>query len=232
MTTLSHVFDLMDQWRHLPDYQLERRADIFFAAYLPAFLSERSGNMVHPQLIPEFPVRIGTIYPHIPINKSNKIDYVAIAKDVSQCWLVELKTDIGSRRQKQDAYLKAAVKIGMPALIQGIVQIVEATQHKHKYCCLLRLLKQLQWIKLPDTLEAALQSRHWDSAVNNCLKDVTVTVPDMPMHILYIQPHTTQTDEVGFEELAEWLKKIGDETATRFAKSLKTWAQYQPGRPD
>ena len=35
------VFELLDDWRHLPAYQLERRADIYFAMYLPELLAER-----------------------------------------------------------------------------------------------------------------------------------------------------------------------------------------------
>ena len=36
--TIERVFKLLDNWRHLPDYQLERRADIFFALFLPEVL--------------------------------------------------------------------------------------------------------------------------------------------------------------------------------------------------
>jgi hypothetical protein len=31
---ISKLFHLLDNWRNLPSYQLERRADIFFALYL------------------------------------------------------------------------------------------------------------------------------------------------------------------------------------------------------
>ena len=34
MTKIDTVFDSMDRWRHLPGYQLERRADLFFALYM------------------------------------------------------------------------------------------------------------------------------------------------------------------------------------------------------
>jgi len=33
-TPLQTIFRHLDCWRHLPAYQLERRADIFFSAYL------------------------------------------------------------------------------------------------------------------------------------------------------------------------------------------------------
>ncbi len=35
MKHLNELFDNMDSWRHLPAYQFERRADIFFSIYLP-----------------------------------------------------------------------------------------------------------------------------------------------------------------------------------------------------
>ncbi|HPD48392.1 MAG TPA: hypothetical protein P5279_17685 [Anaerohalosphaeraceae bacterium] len=71
---ISQLFDRMDAWRHLPNYQLERRADLFFSLYLPSVLESKFGVPVSPIVIPEFPVRIGTIYPNIPTDKSYKID--------------------------------------------------------------------------------------------------------------------------------------------------------------
>src|SRR3954452_20611879 len=107
METTNRIFDLLDGWRHLPDYQLERRADVFFAAFLPEFLSWRLKLDIRPFLIPEFPVRIGTIYPTIASNQSCKIDYLALDTTGRHAVFVELKTDSSSRREKQDQYLKA-----------------------------------------------------------------------------------------------------------------------------
>lgn len=39
--TVEGVFNLLDCWRHLPAYQLERRADIIFALFLLEVLQER-----------------------------------------------------------------------------------------------------------------------------------------------------------------------------------------------
>jgi len=79
MEKIIEVFDKMDMWRHLPNYQLERRADIFFSIYLPEVLESKFGIKINNKLIPEFPVRIGTIYPNIATDKSYKIDYVALS---------------------------------------------------------------------------------------------------------------------------------------------------------
>ena len=39
---ISKIFDTLDDWRQLPAYQLERRADIFFGIYLEEILNENS----------------------------------------------------------------------------------------------------------------------------------------------------------------------------------------------
>ena len=102
----TRIFDLLDHWRHLPDYQLERRADVFFAAYLPQFLAHRWGMASAVQVIPEFPLRLGTLYPAAgQRNQSCKADYLALAPDLSRAAFVELKTDALSRRTEQDKYL-------------------------------------------------------------------------------------------------------------------------------
>ena len=228
MDATAKILDLLDQWRHLPDYQLERRADIFFATYLVDFLADREGVDVEPLLVPEFPVHIATIYPHIPINQSFKIDYVAFASDRSKAWFVELKTDSSSRRDKQNAYLKAAESAGMPALIDGLLKIVAATKAKHKYCCLLRLLERLSAVELPNDLDEALASRHWDSAVNACLPKVKNVCPPLPVDVLFLQPVSNGPMEIGFEELASWLDGR-DAVADRFSASLRDWASVKAG---
>ena len=59
MKQIDTLFNRMDAWRHFPNYQLERRADIFFALYLPEVLEAKLRFAVGSELAPEFPVRIG-----------------------------------------------------------------------------------------------------------------------------------------------------------------------------
>jgi hypothetical protein len=59
MTSVDTVFDHMDRWRHLPAYQLERRADIFFSVYLAEVVQEVTGVPVSPSMIPELPLKRG-----------------------------------------------------------------------------------------------------------------------------------------------------------------------------
>ena len=62
MKRINDLFDYMDNWRHLPSYQLERRADSFFSIYMKAFVQNRFDVEIE-SVIPEFPERKGTIYP-------------------------------------------------------------------------------------------------------------------------------------------------------------------------
>ena len=82
--TISDLFGLLDKWRHLPDYQLERRADIFFALFLPEVLGKHFGICINPILIPEFPIRKVTVAPWLAKNgrddSSKKVDYLALQK--------------------------------------------------------------------------------------------------------------------------------------------------------
>lgn len=103
--TINKLFDLLDDWRNLPAYQLERRADIFFAIHLEKIIEETLGTKID-FVIPEFPVRVGEISTaHPELNKSFKIDYMTYSISENKVYLIELKTDQRSRREKQDWYL-------------------------------------------------------------------------------------------------------------------------------
>jgi len=75
MDPLERVFRHLDRWRHLPNYQLERRADIFFSVYLGAVVEEFTGVALEEEFLPEFPLKRELS------DKSVKVDYVLFAKD-------------------------------------------------------------------------------------------------------------------------------------------------------
>ncbi len=98
-----------------------------------------------PAVIPELPLRRGTLFGEYVdgANASVKVDYALFSADGSRVFLVELKTDQGSRRDGQDKYLRAAQAVGMRQILSGIMKIVSATaaQYRPKY---LHLLAQLE----------------------------------------------------------------------------------------
>ena len=54
---LNRLFANLDRWRHFPDYQLERRADVFFSLYLPTAIEHLTGVAIAEPVIPELPLR-------------------------------------------------------------------------------------------------------------------------------------------------------------------------------
>jgi hypothetical protein len=207
------LFDNLDRWRHLPAYQLERRADIFFSIYLPEIMQMKVG--CEPSLvIPEFPVHIPAIYPDAKTNLSFRIDYLAVFKDPQRLVFLELKTDPRSKREEQDKYLKKARDVGMVKLLLGLQEICHKTSSREKYECLLSLLASGGLIvrKAPWEFESA----------QNLPKP----------EILYIQPSpgTSGEEVITFDEVANLICKHDDYLSHRFAQSLREWCSIAAGQ--
>jgi hypothetical protein len=229
MSIINRIFDRMDEWRHLPNYQLERRADLFFSVYLPEALERRFGAPVVETLVPEFPVRIGSIYPDIPINESYKIDYVAFTQDLSRAIFVELKTDDSSRRTEQDKYLAAAREVGMPALLGGLLQILQATGAKRKYIHLLCLIESIGLLRLPREMRILATAAKL-RGVGELAKRIEITCPVESCEIVYLQPTGNGPDVLNFSDFSAVVRESGDAFSLRFADSLLEWAAVEAGK--
>jgi hypothetical protein len=202
----NKLFDLLDHWVSFPNYQLERRADIFFAVHLDQIF-KTIRNVEIELIIPEFPIRIGTIYPDVNIDKSYKIDYVVKIKDKNKVVFIELKTDSGSRRESQDKYLQASQDVGFQALLGGLKQIYEVTKYKTKDQSLLK-----------DLSKAGIINFESDK----------ITIPNVKYEseIVYLQPKSNGgKSEIGFKEIASALSSSGDAITKRFCKSLEEWSK-------
>ena len=111
---LCRVFQNLDRWRHLPAYQLERRADAFFSPYLKGLLEDFTRDRLMDIIIPELPIK--DEHSH----RSAKVDYALFSEDRTVAYLVELKTDLGSRRESQDLYLERAKQMGFRSILEGL----------------------------------------------------------------------------------------------------------------
>lgn len=139
---INSLFDLLDDWRNIPGYQLERRADIFFALHLEIILEKVLGVKID-KIIPEFPLRLGELPDENPkSNLSYKIDYLAYSKEENKVYIIELKTENSSLRNAQDKYLKSAKKIKVQGILKGLQKIYKASNQKVKYDYLLNMLDQ------------------------------------------------------------------------------------------
>jgi len=219
----------MDSWRHLPNYQLERRADLFFTLYLKEVLKNNLGFDFKEIIIPEFPVRIGTIFPKVPINKSYKIDYLCISKDETKSVLVELKTEIKSRRFEQDKYLKKSTECGLNKLLEGLIEIFQATNSKRKYFYLLTKLEELGLLRLPPEMNNLIESENL-VGINEVSKNIEITSRVSETKVRYIQPYGDSDLVISFSEFANVVRQKNDPFSKRFAASLDEWAQIQAGR--
>lgn len=228
MKPIQMLFDRMDSWRHLPNYQLERRADLFFSIYLPEVLHAKLGFPVGDQIIPEFPVRIGTIYPDIPIDKSYKIDYVLLSADTKKAILVELKTEGLSRRDKQDKYLLASRKAGFAELVTGVLDIFRVTNSKRKYYALLELMELMGLIRIPIEMKG-IMSRSSLQGVTEVSYNIEITTSVTDSLIVYVQPNGEGNNIINFEEFSATVIKHGDPVSMRFAESIQKWATTKAG---
>jgi hypothetical protein len=228
MTAIDTVFDLLDAWRHFPSYQLERRADIYFALYLPEVLEAKLGFPLDPRLVPEFPARIGALYPDETSNASYKIDYVALSAERDKAVLVELKTDGHSRRPEQDAYLRAAQEAGLHRLLEGLLDILRATDKKRKYGCLLTYLEELGMLRLPAGLRE-IMARPSLRGLTGASRHVEILVDPPETLVVYVQPQGEGPNVINFRDFAGVVRTHDDDVSWRFARSLCAWADVQAG---
>lgn len=211
MSAINELFDKLDDWRNLPAYQLERRADIFFAMYLPDIVAAKFGWQIQ-SILPEFPIRIELVNRHRITNQSVKFDYLLRLEQQPHFALLELKTDMSSRGAKQEEYLKDACSKGMHELVKGILEINSVTRAKGKYKFLLDKLQIMGLVRFQDKYEP----------VTTLPKEITFA---------YIQMNNSDQKPyiISFEEAALIIEKRDDELGLRFAKSLRAWARQTAG---
>lgn len=220
---INQLFNQLDGWRHLPAYQLERRADIFFSLYLPEVLQKKFKLLEAPILIPEFPVRYGSVRKSLGLqendpnlfgnagsNQSFKIDYLAVSKDEKRAFFVELKTDNDSVSSDQIKNMECASKAELHILAEGVRQIHAASNAHEKY-------KQL----LMQT--ASLES--WKITPLN----VFILPEIQPENLKKIREISPRAELISFCEVADIVEKHSDYLSLRFANSLRKWAAVKAG---
>ncbi|WP_332445696.1 hypothetical protein [Dehalococcoides mccartyi] len=239
MSVVDSIFDRLSQWRYLPDYQLERRADIFFACYLPDILKNRN-HIIQETIIPEFPMRKGTLG-LTPENLSFKIDYLAVTKDLTKVFFIELKTEMKSISENQCINMvKAASKdIGIKKLIDGILTLFKETREKRKYYRLLQMIEQLGLIKIPASVQEIMDRKRLNG-INRLLRNKDVMninewyiAKDLQNYeICYILPRNSKKlsaidptiKQITFRDFIEVASIKNDEFSRRFVLALEQWA--------
>jgi len=208
---IDKLFNYLDEFRQLPAYQLERRADIFFALYLKEILENHFPEVIIDSFIPEFPIKIESITSGgNSSNLSNKVDYLAVSIESKKIFLVELKTDTTSLRTPQHEYLINAKKKGLTPILQDLNKINKASRHKAKYAVLFQYLKEINLID--DLINPDSQS-------------------EFTIEIVYIIPSIKEgTKEmlvdssiITFNNIIESINHHTDALTQRFITSLINW---------
>jgi len=204
----KEYFEMMIDWKKLPAYKAEPRIDSLIGFFLKSILEEYLNEKIDG-IIPELPIRLGTVKPELEKTKyaerSYKVDFFAIGEnDIN--YLVEFKTDTGSRRTKQDEYLSISKELGTKPLIDGILKIASVSSYVKKYNHLKSKLKKIGLLN----------------------ESFTYTGKNKKLEIIYFQPknHDNEKLVIDFNWMADWLdRKSGDDSYEKeLAKALRKWA--------
>ena len=168
---IKKIFSLLNDWRKLPNYQLERRIDIFFGLFLEEILEllplEKSQETL---IIPEFPINKRLLNKQNTYHRSIKVDYFIKSND--KIFLLELKTANNSILENQINKMLKAKELGIENLLNGIIEIYKSTKSKEKYKYLLN--------KLADNdLLTRIQEDY----------SVKIKQTEYPIEIIYIVPN-------------------------------------------
>ena len=243
--TISQVFEILNCWRHLPHYSLETRAAPFFAVFLRNVLSAHFGAEIHEIVIPDFPLRIGTLNPseedkgrgsaagnNPSTDQSYNVDYVAFGKWNMTAYLVELKTDLASIRKEQQRYLSDAQSKPFRDLVEGVRQMARVSNRKQKYVHLLHRLAApgLGLVNMPDQLYEksfgnVRPSPGWTHALN---AQTVSTKPISNIEVVFVQPTEHKKCEkfhyIYFDEITGIVQRRGD-LGGLFANYLRQWTE-------
>jgi hypothetical protein len=183
-------FDMLIDWKKLPAYKLEPRVDSLIGYYLPEILYDYLGEKI-VGIIPELPLRKGTLYPELEANRhadlSTKVDFYALGSSGTH-YMIEMKSDSGSRRDSQDDYLQKSCEHGMGDVVAGIVRIASVSSYKKKYNHLKSKLNDLELLDVQDQFIGSSDT----------------------VKVIYVQPRVLGGDEshdvIDFEYIGKWLK--------------------------
>ena len=248
---LEDVFRTLDRWRHLPAYRLEPNLAPFFGLFLCDILRECLETKLgtRPIIIPEFPLHKGVLFKktcteadergafgegddnHLSVN----VDYIVFSQPLDKVYLVELKTDMASVRDKQIKYLKKAREADFDDLLKGLIKICETTAYKQKYIHLLHHLESIKLVTPLNIEDGKLYEKTFPKIERGWTKvfQCNPNLENSPLEkdVVYITP-TGNTDklkeagfhEIGFECVAETVWKRGG-IGREFAYYLRKWIE-------
>ena len=230
--SMNDVFQRLDKWRHFAGFPLEARSEVLFAVFLPTVLEahfKKEGIKIKPQVIPQFPLK------REDSNQSNNVDFFALSEDGEKGFLIELKTDVSSRRTQQDEYLTSAAKKCMDKILCDLKSIVQASTEKKKYYHLLNALCELDLISLAENLESKIYPEN-SRGLKNAIDKISI-LNSSRLVVVYVQPREHCDDKpddkhhyLYFDEFADYVESQGD-MGGLFAGYLRKWIEDPAEQP-
>ena len=207
-------YELLEDPKHLPTATVETPVEPLVARVLGPVIKSALGYDV-VDVIPELPLRLGTIYSHHEgtpyADRPYPVDFYAPTR-CGRDLLVEFKSDsLGSAGQGNDC-LKIAKELGMTQIVDGILKVHRAAPGK-QYNPLLQKLESL-----------GLVERHGGDFGPGEARARLVEV-------VYIQPQRPATENgtriIDFAHLVGVIRETmaGDGRFERFAERLEKWAE-------
>lgn len=141
MDPVSQVIANLRSWRGLPGYSVERRLDLLLTPFIPGFLSDVMGGKVE-LITAEFPLPKVLFQDDDKTRQHISADFLCVRRGREPVWLlVEVKTDAGSKRPKQDEAYRVCAAAGMTKILDSIRTTKQGTAHEHDYERLIRRVK-------------------------------------------------------------------------------------------
>ena len=164
---------------------------------------------MHPMVIPQFSLKKRNN------NQSDKVDFLALSKDGGKAYLVEIKTDMGSRREGQHEYLSRARDRGLASILSELKEIAKASKSRKKYLHLLNALSEMGLLVLPRKLEEMTRDRETRGS-SKLIAEIEVRLSsDTRIEVIFVQPRKAQLDGrrgfryISFLEFAKSIESLG-----------------------
>ena len=247
--SLNDAFLLLDQWRHFPAYQIERRIDVFVALFLPDIFKGLSG-LSPATVIPEFPLHKGKLglgnKADKQDNQSVKVDFATLSSDANgkRIALVELKTDDKSLSEAQLRNMVRAKCVGVQQLLCGVIKAARASDEKRKYAHLIWTLARHGCLKVSEDFEKmslktdrpglAREYKSENLEVkgdwSDAMIDLVLITPTPPDPSSLNCPDLLKSFRcVDFREIAGYIQDKQSPLGTVLAEYLCKWAREKPG---
>ena len=247
---LGRAFKALDEWRHLPAYQLERRVDVFFGLLLPTIVEAEFGpKKEHSRIIPEFPLHkrlLGLSSGSRETDNNNqsiKVDFAVFCKGSEQkhIFLVELKTDNRSIDCKQLSRMKKAKDAQAETLLNGVIECARYSKSPRKYAHLIWKLHEIGCITSScDLTVMNLKSNRPGLTEEFRRLNVCNSWSGAKIELALIYPgreqktHSSRVQEI-LADLPSWLRLVDFLTVARaigespLSSLLERWADVEAG---